>query len=266
MRPIKCFTCKREIHRGGELTKAIAEYVQSDKTMKYYGWDRPDGKLNIVDPKAPKPTGRLSRMWHYKCFRLSEKREARGGDAITGRGMGNIPTAYEIGKLTANQDELKQMGLSEEEARKTNTAEFSQRVKEQRAAAQAAGTGAEDQAFKEKQRAEAAGGPYPHRHATGQIERHRIRAHLEFAHGVDSAEFTDKAHEELLQLHNETHAREVAEAKRKEREADPGYKEPGLGTSDWRHQEVRDVEELPVPALEKTDAGSSGESVSFEDL
>jgi hypothetical protein len=152
-RTVKCKWCKRDINRGTELQKAIAEYQQEDKSIELYGWDREAGKLPMF---GGKPKGRLVAMMHYKCFRFHEKRYLRGGDHVTGRGIGSIPTAYEVGALTANLDELKALGLTEEEARAVNTREFSERAAKLREEAKEKGLNTESWEFKRRIREEAA--------------------------------------------------------------------------------------------------------------
>lgn len=70
----------------------------------------------------------------HNCFKAEQKHLIRGGDPIRGRRMGDIPTAYEIAALTANQDDLTFLGISEAEARKMNTRQLTTAVEAQREA------------------------------------------------------------------------------------------------------------------------------------
>lgn len=97
----------------------------------------------------PPPGSRILRACHYKDDKFHAKRKARGGDAITGRGIGLIPTAYDIAKMTANADDLAWMGISEEDAKAMSTQELETRVRTKRqaeiaTAAQKAGISADE--------------------------------------------------------------------------------------------------------------------------
>jgi hypothetical protein len=254
---VKCSKCKRDINRGTELTKSVAEYQQADGTIKVYGFDREDGDWQGPDAH---PTGRLFRAWHYKCFRVSEKRERRGGDAVSGRGMGAIPTAYEITALTANQDELAMLGISEEQAKTMNTQALTDRVMEARRQAAESGEGADSWVFKEKQRAADKGGPYDHTHMI-KLEDFQLKPHLLYAHGVEPlASAGGRQHQ-----HAEIHAKMALEKTQASRRQDPGYAEPR--ESDWRDQTVVEVGAIAHPEKpEETIAGTGEDQLGFEDL
>jgi hypothetical protein len=227
----------------------VAEYQQKDGSIKVYGFDRPDGKPPWL---GGHPTGQLVRAWHYKHFRVAEKRERRGGDAVTGRGMGAIPTAYEITAMTANQDELAMLGITEDQARAMSTQALTDRVLRVRETAVEAGEGADSWAFKEKMRALDNGGPYEHTHML-RLEDFQLKPHLMHAHGIDPMQTADSR----KMQHDEAHARMVLEKTQRSRAADPGHQEPK--ETDWRDQTVVEVGEISI-------AGTGEEKIGFGDL
>jgi len=233
-----CAFCKKEIQRGGEMQKMVTEF-------KYK-----DGHSDFTIPSEGRKAesgGQLFHVYHYKHFKLLEKRENRGGDALTGRGIGAVPTAYEITAMTGNKDDMAQLGMSEEEMRSHTTSELSERVNARRVQSLEAGTGAGDWRENERLRAVEHGGPYYHTHV-GRVEGFRLTAHLTHAHGMDfspaprGAEKAWRA-EELVQRHQEYHAALELERTRASRAQDPGYKEPA--ESDWRDQTVVEVGDVP---------------------
>jgi hypothetical protein len=243
--PTKCKWCKGEIHRGTEWSKAIFEYRLPKE------WpDKPDlaGQLVTVgwdqDFKEPPKGASLISASHYKHFKVAVKRESRGGDAVTGRGMGSIPTAYDIGKLTANKDELALLGLTEEQARSLNTRELSERVAAQRVQAREAGTGVQDWKLQEKLRAEKNGGPSSHTHAA-RLEDFQLEAHLQYSHGIVPMASAGSRH----QQHSEAHARAAQQATQQSRAQDPGRSGEVESKMQWPGGETvtSEVGELPVP-------------------
>jgi hypothetical protein len=209
-----------------------------------------DGSTDFTIPsegKTAAPGGQLLHLYHYKHFKVMEKRENRGGDAVAGRGIGAVPTAYEITAMTANQDEARQLGLSEDEVRASSTQALSDRVSAQRRDSLGKGTGAGDWRENERLRAEQHGGPYYHTHV-GRVEAFRLSAHVRHAHGEELGDGLT-ASSDLVQRHQELHAALELERTRASRAQDPGYKDPGLGMSDWRDQQVLEVADVPrVPA------------------
>jgi len=201
----------------------IAEYKQKDQTTKVFGFSQDAGPMT-------KATGQLLRAYHFKCWQVALKREGRGGDAVSGRGMGAIPTAYEVGIMTANADDLKAMGITEEEAAGLSTAKLEQQWIEQRALASALGMATDSWDAKEAWRAKEKGvlkqredGTYyseghDHKH-TKPIEDFHLRPHLRFAHGLEYDDFTPRA--QLRHFHDEDHARMALEKTRQARENDP---------------------------------------------
>lgn len=123
-----CSSCKRPIQNGTEdKKKAVTWKIKSTGQIvvscAFEGIaEPPSGDRTIVGTR------------HYKCYKAEQKHMIRGGDSIRGRRMGNIPTAYEIAAMTANQDDLTLLGLSEEEARKHSTRQITEMVEHQREA------------------------------------------------------------------------------------------------------------------------------------
>lgn len=184
----------------------VVEYVQDDGSSLFYGFMMPAGPLTAA-------TGRLLHGYHFKCFHVVRKREARG-NAVTGRVLQEVPTGYEIAGLAS-------------------TSVITDRVEQLQAVARRIGKGVGDPTVLEAFWAEENGGAYPHTHHI-PLEMYQLRAHLLYAHGVEP-DGLRKLHD----LHNTLH---VAAAHAEARCADPGHVEPI--TSDWRDQHVASVEEL----------------------
>lgn len=231
---MKCARCQKPINRGTELTKAITVYkwptdhAQAGQQIEV-GFDR--------EYKTAPPNAKLVKAYHFKCYKIAEKRENRGGDAVTGRAMGSIPTAYEIGQLTMNESELELLGLSVEEAKGMDTASFTKRVQEQRIRAKELGTGVQDWRFQEWERAREHDGPYYHAH-TMPIADFKLEVHLHAAHGVTPAEQLTSLGGKRGQ-HNEAHAKMELEKTQASRSQDPGYNPPH--EADWREQKVMEL-------------------------
>lgn len=229
---MRCYGCKQSISSVAQQ-KMVAEYEQPDGTMKTFGPLCEDGPLK-------KATGKLVHVWHFKHYQNARKREARGGDSITGRMLGtDIPTAYDITKLAVNKDDLEQLGLSKDAAREETTAKFAERATQIREQAKSAGAAVEAIAERERRIAIERGGPYNHQHV-GPVDRHRLQAHLLWAHAVvpfDPESLPE--YSKLRQRHNEAHAKLALEEKEAERLDDPGYEPPVI--RDWREQFEVDV-------------------------
>jgi len=207
----------------------IADYMK-DGQVKTYGFMAPDGPLSAAK-------GTVVHVYHFKCWQILRKREARGGDMRSGRLLGTdvVPSAYDIGRLMMNRDDMEQMGLSEEEAREQTTAQFTERANEIRKSAQDAGAAVEEVAERERRHAVEKGGPYEHTHY-GAIDRQRLEAHLLWAHGHVAE---DRSYGYMGVTHGQLHALMTQYAKQQERQADPGHQEPE--ERDWREQFVTDI-------------------------
>lgn len=217
------------------MQKMIVEYQQADGSVKVFGFGQPEGPVN-------KATGRLLRAHHFKCYAVSIKREGRGGDAVTGRNMGHIPTAYEIGFMTANIDDLKAMGMTEEEARAKSTDSLEKQWSEGRALARELGLGADSwdvkEAFRAKERGDLKkredgtyiGAEYEHKHIA-PVEGFQLRPHLLYAHGLEFDSSISRA--ELRHEHDGRHAMMALAKIQASREEDPGEVVTGRVEREW---------------------------------
>lgn len=193
----------------------VAEYQQEDGEILTFGVGQPAGLIAAA-------TGRLVRVYHGQHYRLAFKRENRGGDAVTGRKFGQLPTAYE-GDAKADVEATERVARMQELARRM-------------------GTTADDVFVKERYRAEQLGGPYPHTHQM-PLATYRVTAHLLYAHGISTEGeglFTLDAKQ---RRHREDHAFQHARETEKHRQQDPGFEPPK--ESDWREQTVHEVGDLP---------------------
>jgi len=228
---IRCYVCKNNIAAGAAATKMIVEYAQPDSTVKIFGYMMPDGPLS-------KATGRMVRGYHHKCFWVIRKREARG-DAVTGRVLYGVPTAYEIGALVLSREEFEALGLTADQARQQGTAYLTERLDKLRTIARRIGKGVGDATVLEAYWADTHAGPYPHKHHL-PLEIYQLRAHLTYAHGLDAAAVHNR--DGIRGVHDALHTAAVMAEIEMARETDPGYQAPG--ESDWREQVVEDVENL----------------------
>lgn len=182
-------------------------------------------------------------MWvaHFKEYKYHLKRELRGGDVITGRVIGNVPTAYEVGDISQNQDDLNRKGITADQAKTTKFLET--QSDELRRKGKEFGTNSMDGNFREKRKAEEAGGPYDHEHQSGsRVPDMYLAAHLQYAHGIESPlKSVDLV--DLKQMHDELHAAARLAAKITERENDKGWNLPA--EADWRDQSVIEVGQAP---------------------
>lgn len=69
---MKCAECRRDIRRGAEEQKRVEYRLQGDGTEKVFGYQMPDGPLDVA-------TGRLVRVIHSKHYWANLKAEHRGG-------------------------------------------------------------------------------------------------------------------------------------------------------------------------------------------
>lgn len=122
-----CSSCKKPIQNGTEDAKKAT-------TWRVVRTGELAVECKVDGLKKPTEPCKLVGVRHYRCFKAEEKHIIRGGDPIRGRRMGNIPTAYEIAAMTANQDDLAFLGISEAEARKFNTRQLTEAVEHQREA------------------------------------------------------------------------------------------------------------------------------------
>lgn len=121
-----CRECKRNIGGGTDMRKKAIIWRMADGSE--------ETSCNQDGIEEPTGTKTLAGVMHYKCWKIKQKHRTRGGDDGSGRRMGKIPTAYEIAVLTANQDDLAWLGITEEEARELNTRQLTERVERQQAA------------------------------------------------------------------------------------------------------------------------------------
>jgi hypothetical protein len=228
---VKCCICKKAIASGVDAQKAIVEYLQADGSTKIFGYMMPDGPLSAA-------TGQILRAWHHKEFHVQRKREARG-DAVTGRVLNGVPTAYDIGSLALSREEFEALGLTEDQAREQGTAYLSARLDKLRDLARSIGKGVGDSTVLEAFWAEEHSGPYSHTHHL-PLEIYQLRAHLQYAHGASP--YSEAGRVEIYALHNELHTRQALTAITAARDTDPGHTTPA--EHDWREQVVVDVQEL----------------------
>lgn len=210
---MKCDSCHRSIASGVDAQKMICEYQQSDGTIKIYGFMMSDGPLN-------KATGRLVRGWHHKHYHQLRKRTAKG-DAVTGRVMPSIPTAYDIatGQGIERLEELRGA------------------VADMQALAREVGKPVGDPHVHEAYQARQHGGPYDHEH-TMRLESYQLLGHLQYAHGwTRLPSGYDKR--PLAEQHAELHALAAQQRTQAARQHDPGHVDPE--DRDWRDQHVAEL-------------------------
>lgn len=222
-------SCQRAIAAGADAKKMIVEYQQDDGSIKVFGFGMSDGPLTAA-------TGRLLRCFHYRCYWVSKKREARG-DRVTGRVVPGTPTAYDIGKYILSADDVAEQRLTPDQVRDRSTLHLSARLARLREIAQQLGRTVGDAAVQEAQLAEQHAGPYPHTH-THRLDMVQLVAHLRYAHGVDTANDAH-AHHELL------HAQAANTARHRARAAD-GESEPPV--RDWRTQHTTNLTQESPPS------------------
>ncbi len=228
---MKCYVCKANIAAGAAAQKMVVEYTQPDGSVRIFGYMMEAGPLNTA-------TGKMLRGYHHKCFWTIRKREARG-DAVTGRVLYGVPTAYEIGNLVMSREERNALGLSEDETGSRGTAYLTERLDRLRAVARGIGKGVGDATVLEAWWAEEHGGPYPHTHHL-PLELYQLRAHLLYAHGAEQA--VGAARGGVRELHDLLHARAANAGIGAARADDPGYSAPT--ERDWREQVVEEVTNL----------------------
>lgn len=226
-----CVWCKREISRGTEATKAITTYRKPNGEEVDVGFDR--------EVRVAEPGWKIVRIAHYKHYRTAEKREKRGGDPVTGRGMGAIPTAYEVSDISQNQTDLERQGIAVEDAKTTQY--LSDRVSGMRKDAIEWGTGTDDWKHKERTRAEEHGGPYDHKHYSKFDIPAHLLAHLEFAHGWSGEDEPEASHS---QLHAQMAQRQIEESRAQDK-GDRPVTEADEAKSDWRDQQVVEASAVP---------------------
>jgi len=210
---VKCDSCHRSIASGVDARKMICEYQQRDGTAKVFGYMMPAGPLIEA-------TGRLARGWHHKCWHIVRKRSAKG-DAVTGRVLPAIPTAYEI----ATGEGVERVAALREA------------VADMQALAREVGKPVGDPHVHEAHQAKLHGGPYEHTH-TMRLDSYQLLGHLTYAHGTNrtaSGRSKLPLHEEHDQLHAQAAQRRTELA----RTEDPGYAEPI--EHDWREQRVAEL-------------------------
>lgn len=210
---MKCFHCHGDISKA-EQSKMVCEYKQPDGSLVPYGLMQPAGK--IADAK-----GTLFRAYMWRCWNVVIKRNARGGDPVSGRGIANAPTAYNIGELIAGKDEHSTAFL---------TAQNDQRL----TIARQLGVASDSWEMRELMRAVDKGVARAHRPdyymSDGYLHTHRrpvekagLVAHLKYAHGhPDQKNLTFLNEETLRRLHDRAHVEMAAKLIDSSRQADPG--------------------------------------------
>ncbi len=207
---MKCDSCHHSIASGVDAKKMICAYTQPDGATRIFGYLMPDGPLTEA-------TGRLAKGWHHKCYHQLRKREARG-NAVTGRVIPGMPTAYEANLGTALD------GLRDA-------------VAEIKALAREVGKPVGDPHVHEAYQAKQHGGPYPHTH-TMPLDAYQLLGHLHYAHGKPRA---PQGHDKrpLAEQHAELHAQAAQQGASAARIHDPGHDEPV--DQDWREQRVAEL-------------------------
>lgn len=115
---MRCHGCKKDINRGSEMAKMVTYFLQEDGSLQ----------RECTYDGAKHTSGKMVQAWHYKCDKVRHKRTVRG-DPVTGRGLGNdMPTAYDIGGIALNHDDLEAMGITVEEAKAMGTGKLSERA------------------------------------------------------------------------------------------------------------------------------------------
>ncbi len=212
---MKCADCKRVFNAGSDWERRIETYVTGEGVEVHVGHAR--------EAKTKPEGSKLRKIEHYKCFLIRTKRETRADESRK--------------SLVAKWDELGERDVPGTRALVAKMAATRQAELEE-------GYG-KDMSWSEleKARAEAAGGtPYDHDHPKF-VMHYQLAAHLLYAHGISpNLDMTVQRHQ-----HDQAHAFTAQQRTRAVREADPGYEDPGLGDSDWRHQEVWNIEDLPGP-------------------
>lgn len=143
-------------------------------------------------------------LWaaHYKEYKEHDKREKRGGNALSGSSLGGMtPTAYDIDTM--------------------DTSEITKRQQLKREIAQELGIDSENWRVAEvMRRRDHDDQPYPHTHER-QMESHKINFHLTQAHGALVGVEVDWSGESMHRLLHLSMARDQ----------DPGHLD--RETSDW---------------------------------
>jgi hypothetical protein len=209
----------------------IVEYRQADATTRIHGYMMSDGPLSAA-------TGRMVRGWHHKCYWIATKREARG-DAVTGRVIEGTPSAYDIGQLVLDRDDLLALGITEAQARARGTAYLSDKLTRLREIAAHIGKGVGDAMVQEAFAAQEHGGAYEHNHHH-RLDTYQLVAHLEYAHGITDARLLH-SEDNLQDFHAEQHARRALQAIQENRAAEPDYQDQ-VPVRDWRSQFTADIE------------------------
>jgi len=209
---MKCGECRREI-RQHEITKLVAETVQKDGSVTFYGFTQPDGTWAEV-------TGKLKTAWHWKCWNVVRKRSERTGDTSS-MAKGEAPTAY---SMTGGDTSF----LTERNQRVLDLAEEMH-------------VGSDSWTVRELMRAIEKGvvdsmlpgyyvsAGYDHTHALPVAEVGLLK-HLQYGHGHEVSDPTEWTVAGMKQLHSELHAVMSGRAIERSRVDDDGLEsEPGAG-------------------------------------
>lgn len=226
---MRCRSCQRNVAAGVEAQKMIVEYRQSDGTCKVFGYMMSDGPLSAA-------TGQLVRGFHFKCYWIAKKREARGS-SVTGRVVAGGPTGYDIGQVVLSKDDIAALGITPEQALERGTVQLSARLAQLREVAEAMGKGVGDAQVQEAFAAREHGGPYPHQHHH-RLDVYQLMAHLQYAHGITDPKNL-RPQTDVQDHHAELHARAAQAGIRLDRVLDD---EVELPVQDWRPQLSVDIQ------------------------
>lgn len=217
---MKCGECRRDIQRH-EINKMVAETVQEDGTVTFYGFTQPDGPWSKV-------TGKLRHAWHWKCWNVVRKRNERTGDT-TSMAKGEAPTAYSMtGGDTSFLTERNRRVLDLAEEMKAGSDSWT--VRELLRAIEKGVT-------ERVQPGYYVSDGYDHTHAL-PVAPAGLHKHLQYGHGFqigtdgdnDPSDIEYHSVEDLKLRHSEFHARQSSLAIEQSRVDDDGLEsEPGAG-------------------------------------
>lgn len=210
---MKCGECRREI-RSHEVNKLVAETVQPDGTVTFFGFTQPDGTWE-------RRTGRLRVAWHWKCWNIVRKRSERTG-VTTSMAKGEAPTAYTMtGGDTSFLTERNQRVLDLAEELKVGTDSWT--IRELMRAI-------EYGVVIKEQWGHYVSDGYGHTHSLPQAPA-GLAAHLRYAHGhYEWERMGITSIDDGKQFHSELHAVMSGKAIEQSRVDDDGLEsEPGAG-------------------------------------
>lgn len=80
---MRCTSCHRPIRPGLEARKRVEYWDQPGGEVKVFGLGLSDAAGKVEDA-----TGVLVQVMHSRCYWAIRRRVERGGDAVTGTGVG----------------------------------------------------------------------------------------------------------------------------------------------------------------------------------